>query len=497
MSRRDTTSDSAARELLDRLSFERLLADLTAGFADVSPDGVLAEIDRALQGLVLFFGYDRCTYGELTADGSLNVIASAALGRIGPHPLGKLDEDRTWYLGELRAGRIVNLPSLPNGLPPEARTEAAHVERVGLRSHLSIPLRARGRTTGVLAFAGFSEAREWPEEVVVRLTIIGEVFTSALARARSEDEARRLRSRLSHADRVARVSALAAAIAHEINQPLTAILNNAQAGLVQLRSGSVRTEDMREILEAVVRDDKRAAETIRTMRAFLRNDESGRTRIDLGAALHEVLGLLAHELGHRGMRIATSLEAGCWVSADRTQIEQVMLNLVLNGADAMEGCAPADRVLQVFLQRPGGGVAAVEVCDAGAGIAPQDLEAVFEPFWTTRPEGLGLGLAICRSIIEAHGGTIRAAPNDARGTTFRFELPLAPGDALEASAGARDDVAPRPALRPASGRSRRSARAAAVAAAAVASPRACSAAPSRHPPRASRPAMPRGRRRAR
>jgi FixJ family two-component response regulator/signal transduction histidine kinase len=411
------------RARVGRLAFERMLAELASRFADVPSGNVPEEIERALLRMVEFLGYDRCTYGEFSADGALIVIASAAAAGLKPHRLGAFGEAKSWFLGELRAGRAVVLPALPRGLPPHARAEREDVKRSGLRSHLSIPVRARGRTTSVLAFAGFRAARDWPAEVVTRLTIIAEVFANSLARARAEEETRELRTRLWHADRVARVSALTAAIAHEINQPLTAILANAQAGLADLERGAANLEELRDILEAVVRDDKRAADTIRTMRSFLRQDESGREGIDLAGALQEVLGLLAVELTRMGIRVHTRLESGCRVRANRTQIEQVVLNLLLNAAQALAPCPAAERLVTLSATRAGADRVAVEVCDTGPGIAPEHLQSAFEPFWTTRKEGLGLGLPICRSIVEAHGGTIRVERNAERGVTFRFELP--------------------------------------------------------------------------
>jgi C4-dicarboxylate-specific signal transduction histidine kinase len=274
--------------------------------------------------------------------------------------------------------------------------------------------------------------------VITRLTIIGEVFASAVARARSEEETQRLRAGLWHADRVARTGALTAAIAHELNQPLAAILSNAQAGLAYLDRGQARPEEVRAILEAVVRDDKRAAETIRTMRALLRREESGRARIDVAAALGEVMRLLAEDLHRRGVRVEARLETGSWVMADKVQIEQVALNLILNAGAAMQACPREERRLRVSVARSGDGRVGIAVCDSGPGIAPEHREAVFEPFWTTRREGLGLGLAICRSIVQAHGGTIAVEPNPDRGVTFRFELEgvAAAGDVRPADAPA-------------------------------------------------------------
>jgi FixJ family two-component response regulator/signal transduction histidine kinase len=408
---------------MDLLAFECLLAEIASRFADVPPAAVTAEIRAALSRLVDLFGYERCTYSEFSVDGTLNIVASAATPGVKALRLGPFREGLDWFLAELRAGRPLVLPALPNGLPPHATAEAEFVKQHGLRAHLSIPVRMRGRTSGVLSFAGLRKVRDWPKSLIVRVTIIAEVFASAMARARAEEEAHHLRSRLWHADRVAQVSALTAALAHDINQPLTAILSNAQAGLANLERGEAPPGEMRAILEAVVRDNKRAADTIRTMRAFLRQEEKGHERIDLGAALHEVLGLLATELGRKAIHIEARLQPGCWVSADKTQIEQVAVNLILNAAQAVEGCPPGERLISLHAGPTGDGRVAVEVRDAGAGIDAQDLQAVFRPFWTTRKKGLGLGLAICRSIVEAHGGEISAQPNAERGVTFRFELP--------------------------------------------------------------------------
>lgn len=407
----------------EHVLFEALLADVAARFADIQAAEAIAEIERALARLIDFFGYDRGTYSEFETDSTLQVRASAAARGFAPNPQGQFGADFAWFVGALRAGKVVALPRLPEDLPPQAKAEAEYCARIGLRSHLSIPLRARGRVVGVISFARLrAEASGWSAETITRLTILGEIFAGTLARARSEEEAHRLRVRFWHADRVARVGALTAAIAHEINQPLAAILSNAQAGLANLDRGEARPEVIREILEAVVRDDKRAAETIRTMRAFLRQDEGSRERIDLAEALREALQLLATELGRQGIRIETRLEPGCWVRADKTQIEQVALNLVLNAAAAMQACPPGERVLRLRAGRVDDGRIAVEVDDTGPGIPAEHIDAVFEPFWTTRKNGLGLGLAICRSIVEAHDGAIRAVPNAGRGVTLRFEL---------------------------------------------------------------------------
>ncbi len=424
--------------------FEALLAELSLRLANAGIDGIEAEVEAALAQLVARLGYDRCTYGEFVPDGSFSVVRSVAAAGLEPLPRGPRNGVEPWVIGQIRAGCVVALPDLPHGLPAQATVDAERCRRIGLRSHLSLPLRVGGRIVGALSFGGLRRAHPWPEPAITRLKIIGELIAGAIARTRAEEEARRLRGRLWHVDRVARIAALGAGIAHELNQPLAAILSNAQAGLAYLERGEPKRGEMRAILQAVVRDDKRAAETIRSMRALLRPHDMQRERIDVAATLREVLQLLAVELRDRGVRVEAELASGCWAIADKAQIEQVALNLVMNAAAAMQPCPREQRVLRVAVADEGHGRVVVAVGDRGPGIAPEHRDAVFEPFWTARGEGLGLGLPICRSIVQAHGGRIELLPNADRGVTLRFELPRAAAApaALAAAEGPAPQSAP-------------------------------------------------------
>ncbi|HMO45693.1 MAG TPA: response regulator [Rubrivivax sp.] len=414
--------------------FEALLAGLSLRFANAGIDDIEAELESALAQLVARLGYDRCTYGELLPDGSFSVLRSVAAAGLEPLPRGPRAGVEPWVIEQIRAGRVVALPDLPHGLPAEAVVDFERCWRIGLRSHLSLPLRVGGRIVAALSFGGLRRAYRWPEPAIARLRIIGELIAGAIERSRAEAEARRLRARLWHVDRAARVAALGAGIAHELNQPLTAILSNAQAGLAYLERGEPQLGQLRAILQAVVRDDKRAAETIRSMRALLRPDDMQRERIDVAATLREVLQLLAVELRQQGVRVEAALAGGCWAMADKAQIAQLALNLVMNAAAAMQACPREQRVLQVSVAGGGQGRVVVAVRDCGPGIAPEHRDAVFEPFWTARSDGLGLGLPICRSIVQAHGGRIELLPNADRGVTLRVELPGA------AAAGAAHDA---------------------------------------------------------
>lgn len=414
--------------LLERLAFERLLADLTERLANIADADFLSGIERALGRLLAFLAFDRCTYSEFIAGDYLNVVCSVGVHGFDALPRGRFRFPLKWFLNELRCGRTVAM-SNPDDLPQDAVEEALHCRSIGLRSHLSIPVRIGGRVTGVLSFAAVRESRTWSPELVARLKIVGEVMGSTIALARSEEEARELRRHVWHADRVQRVGALTAAIAHELNQPLAAILSNAQAGLKYLdRDGAIAPDVTRNILEAVVREDKRAAETIRSMRSLIRQGESRRERIDLAVAMSEARRLLQGDLSIQGVRIEASFARECWVMADKVHLEQVVLNLLLNAAAALQSRPLEQRVVQLQVTRRDERVT-LKVSDSGEGIAALNLASIFEPFWTTRNDGLGLGLAICRSIVEAHGGRIWAESNPEGGATFSVDLPRAPAEA--------------------------------------------------------------------
>ena len=178
-------SDATAEELL---AFERMLADLSARFANVPAEKVEFEIQLAQTKLREFLGFDRCNFGEFDQDGLLSVISSSANDEIGPLPLGPFVPHLPWYLSQLLAGEKIVFQSLRDKLPPEAASEAEYWQSFGLHSHLSIPLRIGGRIVGVIALAAFRETRAWPEDLIARLKLVGEVFAHAIARKREHEK---------------------------------------------------------------------------------------------------------------------------------------------------------------------------------------------------------------------------------------------------------------------------------------------------------------------
>ncbi|MCC6713969.1 MAG: PAS domain S-box protein [Gammaproteobacteria bacterium] len=254
------------------------------------------------------------------------------------------------------------------------------------------------------------------------LRAVGTIQDVSEAR-RTEEETRELRTQLWHSDRIARTGTLTASLAHELNQPLTAILSNAQAGLRFLAHGNPDIAELREILADIVRDDKRAAAVIGGLRAMMRRKETDRESVELATVLNEILGLLHSELIGAGIELGTEFAEGCRVLGDRVQLQQVVLNLVMNAVEAMRDSKTCARRISISCRRADRAVE-VRMQDTGPGISPERRESVFDAFVTTKRQGMGLGLAICRSIVESHGGRIRVEPGDGgAGATFVFELP--------------------------------------------------------------------------
>jgi two-component system, LuxR family, sensor kinase FixL len=234
----------------------------------------------------------------------------------------------------------------------------------------------------------------------------------------------RSQQELAHVTRVSTIGELAGSLAHELNQPLTAILSNVQAALRFMAAEPIDVAEVREILNDVVKDDYRASEIIRRVRAVVKKDEREFAVIDLAGVIHDAVLLLHSDAILRQTRvIIDTCEARPAVRADKVQLQQVTLNLLLNAFDAMIDVPPSGRVVSVTLTGQGGGMARLAVHDCGRGLAVGKLESIFTPFYTSKPHGLGLGLSISRSIVELHGGQLWAENNFDRGATFYVTLP--------------------------------------------------------------------------
>jgi two-component system sensor kinase FixL len=262
-----------------------------------------------------------------------------------------------------------------------------------------------------------------------QLRLLGEVFANALSRKQGELEAQRLRQELTHIGRVSALGELTASLAHELSQPLTAILSNAQAAQLLLEADVVNLEKVREFLSDIVAEDKRAAAVIHRLRVLLKKGDPEFVSLDLNDIVGEVAWLMRSDAIIRnvpiGLELADDLPR---VRGDRVQLQQVVLNLVLNGLEAMREPGAGDRTLVIRTARDGAAAVAVAVQDSGIGIDEKELDRLFQPLYTTKAEGLGMGLAIARTIVDAHGGQLGAANNVHGGATFHFTLPVGTED---------------------------------------------------------------------
>ena len=248
---------------------------------------------------------------------------------------------------------------------------------------------------------------------------------------RAEEELRRREARLrdaqmelAHANRVTTTGQLAASIAHEVSQPVSAALTNANAARRWLRAKTPDLEEVGQALDRIIRDGGRASDIIDRIRALVRKAPTRHDRLDINETILQVIALTRSELRRSGTSLQTQLAEGLpLISGDRVQLQQVMLNLILNAVEAMSGSSATVRELLIRTGQDGPGSVLVAVQDSGPGLRRESLDRLFDAFYTTKADGLGMGLSICRSIIEAHGGRVWATPDLIQGASFQFTLP--------------------------------------------------------------------------
>jgi C4-dicarboxylate-specific signal transduction histidine kinase len=255
-----------------------------------------------------------------------------------------------------------------------------------------------------------------------------------------EETLRQAQNDLAHVTRVATLNAMTASIAHELRQPLSGIVTNANTALRMLAAEPPNVAGAAETARRTIRDANRASGVITRLREMFSNKLPITELVDLNDAARDVIAIAASELQRRGALLQTDLTDGpTLVSADRVQLQQVILNLLLNAADAMDGIEDRPRSILIRSKLERDGAVQLEVRDAGTGFNPDAVETLFEAFHTTKEEGMGVGLSICRSIVESHGGRLWATLNEGPGATFGFSIPStaieAPGAGGPGSAG--------------------------------------------------------------
>ena len=303
-----------------------------------------------------------------------------------------------------------------------------------IKAVLGLPLIADGGPIGsLLIYSNEPEAFDEKETELLQQAANDVAQGIVLLRARiarlgAEEALKKTEAELTRVARVTTMGELTASIAHEINQPLAALVTNANACLRWLAAETPNLDEARSTAQRIVRDGKRASEVIGRVRALLAQGQPMRQRLNLNDVILEILPLLQTELLHREAKLETELADDLpTVEIDRVQIQQLLMNLTVNALDAMNGITDRPRVLRIRTSTHGPQSVLVSVQDSGTGLSPEQTERLFQAFYSTKPDGMGMGLSISRSIAEAHGGRLWAESNNGHGATFRFTLPTDEG----------------------------------------------------------------------
>jgi PAS domain S-box-containing protein len=301
----------------------------------------------------------------------------------------------------------------------EQTVERAVRERSDLEMDYRIVL--KDGSTKYLQSLGHPVIRESGDLVEFVGTVIDET-----ERKRAEEALREAQAELAHVTRMMTLGELTSSIAHEINQPLAAVVNNASACLRWLAANNL--EEARQSTALIIADGHRASEIIGRIRALVKKAPPRKDWLDINETILEVIALARNEVQGDRVALQTQLSSDLpLIQGDRIQLQQVMLNLIINAIEAMSGIGENPRELQIRSGKNSAGAVVVEVRDTGQGLDPEHVERIFDPFFTTKAEGMGLGLSISRTIIEAHGGTLWATQNEDKGATIQFTLPADSG----------------------------------------------------------------------
>jgi signal transduction histidine kinase len=427
---RSSASSKEPARSPEAVDFEQLLSDLSATFVRVPVEQIDREIDRWLEQIVLAMDVDRSTVVQVDfTDGVIYTTHQwAREGLPAPESGGSRVNDSgsyPWLTAKVLSGEVVVVSRLDD-LPPEAARDRDSFRRDGNKSNVTIPLTIGGVVVGAVLFGTLLSEKVWSQKDVQRLRLVAEIFGSALERKRVEAEIRRLSEELRQVSQVVTMGELTASLAHELNQPLGAILNNARA---VRRLLAAKTPDLTEIdsaMDDIIRDDARAVDIVRNVRAMFKRGAAKTESVDVNELLLDVNRIVSADA--RMKHISLSLEVPDsmpLVRGDKTHLTQAVLNLVLNAFDSVCECdGPREVAMRASEQEPN--YLHVAVRDSGKGIDEKVMPRLFDPFFTTKPTGMGMGLVIVKSIVENHGGRISASQNPGPGATFEFTIPVEP-----------------------------------------------------------------------
>jgi signal transduction histidine kinase len=424
--RRDRSS-RVGRDRQEVARFESLVGELSAAMARAPADEVDREIELWLGKICRALDLDRsAVYERDSPDQPVRATHTWVRPNFPPFPRNYDPEkllQRTTQI--VMSGKMLVFAD-PSDIPAENPDWRRMVAKYGPKASAAIPMWAGGRVIGGASFGKFRSPRKWPSELLDQMALAVRLFGSAIERKQSEIAIRAVRTELRVASRRNVMSELVASLSHEINQPLGAILSNLGGVARLLTQGNPQPAMALVAVNSAIEDTKRTAEIVRRIRSMFKNQVEHKAPIGIRALIGEVVKLTAGEASVR--KIAVQIEvspSGQQVIGDSIQLQQCVLNLVMNAFDAITEARSSRRDVVIKAASEKLGWVGVSVCDSGGGIDPAVAKRLFEPFVTTKIEGMGLGLLVTRSIVENHGGRIWASPNPDQGTTFTFTLPVA------------------------------------------------------------------------
>jgi C4-dicarboxylate-specific signal transduction histidine kinase len=333
--------------------------------------------------------------------------------------------DKQSFLGRLATSR------LPAHIPDLTALEGDHRDdpwvtaaTARYRTALFLPLLKDNEVVGVISL-GRTRVQPFTDKQICLFADFAAQATIALESTRRERQHGEMQSELAHANRVATMGQLTASITHEVNQPITAAVTYALAARRFLKAEPPNFHEVDDALALIVREGNRAGEVVERVRALIKKLPARKDAVAIDDAILEVIALTRAEAANNSVSVRTQFAEGLpRVQGDRVQLQQVVVNLVVNAIQAMSGIGEGVRELQISIDAvPSEGSVRVGVRDTGPGLSPESLSRLFEPFYTTKPEGMGMGLSICRSIIEAHEGRLWAFPCEPQGALLQFTIP--------------------------------------------------------------------------
>jgi signal transduction histidine kinase len=336
-----------------------------------------------------------------------------------------LELEKESFLGRLATSRLpAHVPDL-TAVEGDRRDDfwSTGVED-GFRTALFVPLLKDDEIVGTIML-GRKQMQPFTDNQISLFSDFAAQATIALESTRRERQYREAQMALAHANRVATMGQLTASITHEVNQPITAAVTYALAARRFLSADPPNFREVDDALSLIVKEGNRAGEVVERVRALVKKVPTRKGAVAIDDAILEVVALTRAEAANNSVSVRTQFAAGLpRVQGDRVQLQQVMLNLIVNAIQAMSGIGEGPRELQISIDAvPSEGGVRVGVRDTGPGLSPESFSRLFEPFYTTKPEGMGMGLSICRSIIEAHGGRLWAIPCEPQGALFQFTIP--------------------------------------------------------------------------